>query len=711
MALQIVLLLAVSLQATPDAGPRILSVHLEGVRQLDAALAQSVLQSRPPRCRSFLLALPCAAGSFDWAEVFDRLVTGLLARDSARLDSLYQAWGFPDVRVAPRTERQDAGVRVIFRIDEGRPITVASLTVEGADAFRPPLELPAVLPLAEGQPYALRLLDASTQRLRALAAERGYPWAQVEVSGDVDAEARATVRLRIEAGPHARFGAAQPLTEPPLHAREIVPFVAWRAGEPFRPSRIERTLQRLRSLPVVEEAGAQLRAQPGDTLIPVILGVRPGRVHGFGVEGTVASVTCLSLFGRWQHRHLLGSPRVLTLSVGGSNLLAAETGGFPCSGTGEGDFRGRDWLLDADLWQPAGFGDGRTALRLGVFAERWSLPNAWIREGMGLRFALTHELGSRASLQLRYEPERSRRQAADLYFCGNYALCGTAQLDEATRPRWFAPVGAALLLTSQPAPGVVARQAPWWAPGAPLEAPSHWRYGLRASLDVATPASGSDYGFVRGAIEATATRVLGRTGEIAGRLRLGRVTGDQVLPPDARLYAGGLGSVRGAAQSLLGPAVLLADSAGAAACLPPRNVCILPSVDPDHFRLRPLAADAILEASLEARLWLGNTVQLAGFVDAGWVSRRNTDIALGLKRERLISPGLGLRAVSPLGPIRLDLALDPRAARDLPLYYRTADAVALLGLARYDPFEWDQPGGWTAFRRRLRLWVGVGQPF
>jgi len=407
---------------------------------------------------------------------------------------------------------------------------------------------------------------------------------------------------------------------------------------------------------------------------------------------------------------------VLTLSAGGSNLLAAETGGFPCSGTGEGDFRGRDWLLDADLLEPALFGDGSTTLRIGLFAERWSAANAYIREGAGLRLALTRELGSRASLQLRYQPERTRRAAADLYFCGNWALCGGAPLDEVTRPRWFAPAGASLALFSRPAPGQLQRPAPWWGAGERISAADPWRYGLRTSIDIANPASGSDFAFVRAGIEATATRAIGRTAEIAGRLRLAGVTGDEILPPDARLFAGGLGSVRGAAQSLLGPAVLLADSAGAAACLPPRNVCILPAVDPDHYRLRPLAADRLAEASLEARLWLSDGVQLAAFVDAGWVARRRSDavaegVALGIERERLVSPGLGLRAVSPLGPLRLDLAWDPRDARDVPLYYRTEGSVAFLGLARYDPFEWDRPRPWTAFRRRIRIWIGVGQPF
>jgi hypothetical protein len=479
---------------------------------------------------------------------------------------------------------------------------------------------------------------------------------------------------------------------------------------------MEETLRRLRALPAVSDAGIQVRAVPGDTLIPTIVGVRPARVHGFGVEGSVASVTCLTLYGRWQHRHLLGSPRVLTLTAGASNLLAEETGGFPCSGTGEGEFRGRDWMLDADLWQPALFGDGRTALRLGLFTERWSVANAFIREGAGARIGLTHELSSRAALRLEWKPERSRREAADLYFCGNYDLCTSAQLDSVTGLHGYAPAGLSLLLTSPAPPAVLQRAPPWWAAGAPLDFVAPWRYGVRVDVTGAAGVSGSDYSFARATLETSVTRVLGRTGELAGRIRLGIVTGDNILPPDARLFSGGLGSVRGAGQSLLGPAVLLADSAAAAACIPSGGECSVANVDPEHLRLRPLGGDRLIEASLEARLWLSDALQIAAFADLGLVERRAFELStvpasLGRRRETLLSPGLGLRALSPLGPLRLDIALDTRDLRSVPLFTRAADGIAFLGLARYDPFSWDGPGGWKEFRRRLRIWVGVGQPF
>ena len=704
----------VALQATPGAGPPIRSVRLEGAVSLDRDMLHAALETRPPRCRSLLLALPCALGPPGWAAVYERLEDpAQVERDAARIAEIYRDWGWADVRVAGRVDRRGGTVNVVFLIDEGEPTRLAAVHVEGEETFMPALDVPD-LPLRAGRPYAGPLLAATEQLLRGLAAERGHPYAQVEVSGDIDPATRtAVVTFRLDAGPPVRFGDIQVRATPPLRAAEVAKYVAYRPDDTFRPSRMAETVRRIEALPVVDSARIGLRPVTGSTVPTTVVG-SAGRVHGFGVEGTVASVTCVSLYGRWQHRHVLGVPRVLALTTGVSNLFAEQTGGFPCSGTGTGEFRGRDWLLDAELWQPSLFADPRTTLRIGVFAERWSLANAFIRDGAGARLSLARELSPGAAIRLSWHPERARRLAADFYHCSNYARCSTAQLDSAAARRWTAPLGLSLLLTSLPRPGDVLRPPPWWADAG--HALPQGRYTLRMDGDVAASFTGSAVTWRRASVEAAATRSFGRTGELAARIRIGAVGGDAVLPPDARLFAGGTSSVRGEAQSLLGPVVVVADSIGALACMPPRNVCILPGVDPDHFRLRPLGGDRLIEANIEARLWITDALQIAGFLDSGRLSSRGpleADVAvLAGRSASLTAPGFGLRARSPIGPVRLDFAFDPRSARELPLLTRAADgSIALLGLARWNPYTWDNSGGWTAFRRRWRVWLAVGQPF
>jgi translocation and assembly module TamA len=99
------------------------------------------------------------------------------------------------------------------------------------------------------------------------------------------------------------------------------------------------------------------------------------------------------------------------------------------------------------------------------------------------------------------------------------------------------------------------------------------------------------------------------------------------LPRDERLYAGGSGSVRGYGFQKAGP--LDGNSA-------------------------PIGGTSSLEAGIELRGKVTDTIGLVGFVEAGSVY----STALPDLGQRLYwGVGIGVRYYSPIGPIRLDLAV------------------------------------------------------
>jgi translocation and assembly module TamA len=125
---------------------------------------------------------------------------------------------------------------------------------------------------------------------------------------------------------------------------------------------------------------------------------------------------------------------------------------------------------------------------------------------------------------------------------------------------------------------------------------------------------------------------------LAGRVALGTIVGaarDQV-PAIERFYAGGGGSVRGIGFQLASP-------------LDARN--------------RPLGGRSLLEAALEARVRLTETIGFALFVDAGGAFEKPwPDFSGGLQ----LGAGAGLRYHTPIGPVRLDVGvpLDRRPVDD-----------------------------------------------
>lgn len=121
---------------------------------------------------------------------------------------------------------------------------------------------------------------------------------------------------------------------------------------------------------------------------------------------------------------------------------------------------------------------------------------------------------------------------------------------------------------------------------------------------------------------------------LAGRIAFGVSLADDVtdLPVDLRFFSGGGGSVRGYEYQALSP----------------RNAIN-----------QIIGGRSLIEGSVEVRSWLWDDIGLAAFVDAGSASDANIpafdDIGVGV--------GLGARYRTPVGPIRLDvaLALDPPA--------------------------------------------------
>src|SRR5690606_36260952 len=137
-------------------------------------------------------------------------------------------------------------------------------------------------------------------------------------------------------------------------------------------------------------------------------------------------------------------------------------------------------------------------------------------------------------------------------------------------------------------------------------------------------------------------------------------------------------------------------------------------IDPELVTVRPTGGDRLIEANLEARFWLTSSFQLAAFVDYGQLTGevRGLPLPRDALRQSLVTPGIGFRLITDLGPIRVDVGYDPSGVRTLPLLIDDEmGGIRAAGLVRFDPFEWDSPGGWRAFTRRLQVHMAIGQAF
>ncbi|MBX3569123.1 MAG: outer membrane protein assembly factor [Rhizobiaceae bacterium] len=115
---------------------------------------------------------------------------------------------------------------------------------------------------------------------------------------------------------------------------------------------------------------------------------------------------------------------------------------------------------------------------------------------------------------------------------------------------------------------------------------------------------------------------------LAGRLAAGSIVGASLddIPADRRFYSGGGGSVRGYAYQGIGPR--LADGT-------------------------PTGGLSYVEASVEMRYSLTDTIGIVPFVDVGTVSATEYPDFSQIKA----GAGIGLRYLTPFGPLRIDGAI------------------------------------------------------
>jgi len=126
---------------------------------------------------------------------------------------------------------------------------------------------------------------------------------------------------------------------------------------------------------------------------------------------------------------------------------------------------------------------------------------------------------------------------------------------------------------------------------------------------------------------------------LAERVALGSIVGTSLehVPADRRFYSGGGGSVRGYSYQGIGPR------------------------DIDN---QPIGGLSFFETSVEMRIALTDTIGIVPFVDAGTVSTKSTPDFSDMK----VGAGVGLRYITPFGPLRIDAALPLNRERGDPRF-------------------------------------------
>jgi len=630
-------------------------------------------------------------------------------RDVVRLLLLYRQSGYMSAVVDTSVIRTAKDVHITFRIHEGDAVRVARLDVLGVAGLLDTVRLRRALPLQVGDPFNRFLLQASADTIVARLRNAGYPYAEVLRNFDSEAGVRrAEVILEAVPGPPMRVGevAIHGLVE--VDAATVRRMLAVRPGEPFRQDALYQSQRDLYGMGVFRSASVLLvdslppangeGGGPRDSTVRVVVQVQEGPQHRLRLGAGYGSVECFRVQTGWTANDFLGAARTLDLSA----RLSKIGGGAPQSTKGFRQlcspfFSDSTWTVDtlnytlgATLRQPAFLSRAHTAT-VGLFAERRSELNAYTREAVGGNVEVTFNARRRIPVAVGYAYSVGRTTAAAAKYCSLFRVCTEASQEFLKNRRPFGAVTVAAVRDRvnnalDPTEGTL----------------------ITATLLHASRAVGSDtlYEFNRGELEIARYHPIGRRIVFAWRVRGGTILPQDItvnsqpvafVPPDQRFYGGGPNSVRGYGRNELGPRVYVTTD----------------TVTLGGVLAYPTGGNSAVVLNAELRFpspIFAQRMRLGLFVDAGQVWERGEQ--LPVVRGLRVTPGLGLRFTTPLGPVRIDAAYNGYAAEPGPLYFQNnADNSLTLRLNPDSTVVTYQPVRPSSFWRRLVVQFALGQAF
>lgn len=651
--------------------PEVVRLDIRGNEVFRGDSLRGAIVNRETECR--LPGLVCALG-IDLRRR-NYLQPRELPLDMLRLEYYYRQRGYREASVDTLIERGDGEVRVTFVIDEGEPVRIDSLEVvlwdEVADT-----SLISEVAIEPGEALDDLRLDAARDSLTSRLRDEGYANAEVLVSNFVPTGSRlARVTFDVYPGPAARFGPVEVFGNRELDSLSVVRMLPFGTGDLYRARQVAEGQRNLYGLELIQSARIVERIEPGDTVVPLEVFVGEGQLHRVRTGVGWTTLDCLNAEAQWASRNFGGGARRLTVRGRVSNILAEELNATACSQAGSGRFAELNGQISVELVQPW-FLSPRNTLSASAFFERQSVPNVFVRRALGLNLAASRNLGRRAVLSLGYQPTLTQLDAAEVFLCSSFLACLPSDLRVFRESNWLS--------------GITARLTQDWRNS--LLNPSSGYYWL-LDLEHARDYTGSDFAFDRVALEGSAYHQAGsfvfatrvRAGLVGSGSFLGAEAGGvELVHPQKRFFSGGANSVRGFAENELGPRMLttaveqvlgVPEGQSAPVCRPEQlavdadlgqlGMCD-PSALPDAaFAFRPVGGTWVAEANVEMRFPLFiPDLQGVVFFDAGqvWVGRSEASL-----RDLATSPGVGVRYMSPIGPIRVDLGYGSRPAERLPV--------------------------------------------
>jgi translocation and assembly module TamA len=569
------------------------------------------------RARSDLDRLKTVLESYGYYQSYVGITIDGLPLDDPRLGE----------ELTARAKGDDAVVKITFSI--GPLYHLRKVEIVG----EVPKSLEGALGLRTGDPAVAANVLAAGERLQTALEDEGYAFAKVDppVAQEIPAERVLDVSFRVSTGEKVEIGPIRIRGLKRMHESFVRRRLLIHQGEEYGAGKVERARKDLLALGVFTSVTVQTDTKPDSSgQVPITFRIRERPLHAVSLSGAYSTDLGGSAGVSWTNRDVAGRADQLTLSASVINLggsTAANGIGYDLSGK---------YLIPE-------FAHRDQSLQFALQALNQSLQ-AYDQRAITFGTTLTRKLSSiwTATVGITATAERIRQE-------GFYNLsCAATGCPDPKPPVYYhsgctAPGCIETLFTTERLPSHYELIAIPFALiynttglNSPIEDPTH---GIRASFSEAPTLSLGTRNAKFFITQANIAYYLdlhdlglnhdpGRSvlalRALAG---LAQGAGQFGLPPDQRFYAGGSGTIRGYRYQAVGPT------------FPVDN--------------NPIGGAAINAGTVEYRQRIGQSLGFAVFVDGGQVSENVNPLNATLR----FGTGAGVRYYTPIGPIRLDVAI------------------------------------------------------
>lgn len=625
-------------------------------------------------------------------------------RDVFRVQVFYKQSGFPDVQVDTVVRRTPEDIYITFRITEGAPVLVDSLAVSGLDSVPATVGEAAVLdlPLRKGDVFNRYVMQATADTIARRLRNRGYPTAEVLVGYEQRTEERlASVSLDVQPGQRAIIGEVRISGQERVDSTMVIQLLSARPGGLYSEADLFESQRNLYSSDLFRLASVNIdtaRFQPGNDSVPLTVQVTentPYRARvglGYGTDDCFRGNTGVTM------RNFLGGGRIVDLSARVSKVGVGRPANWGlqrslCESLSQDSIGSRllNYNLTAAVRRPAFLSPNNT-LVFTAFTERRSEFRVFLRQETGVSVGINRQSPNRRlPLALTYTLSYGRTEASEFSFCAFFNAC---------RPEDAAFLGQRRRQATLSATATIPRA------NNPLDPTRGYVASGEVTIASRFIGSSSVHQFARLVGEYSWYRPVARDVVFSWRVRGGAIFAPSIelqsgiashyVPPEQRFYGGGPNDVRGFQRNELGPVVYVVPRARIANLKDPDS-----SPNPDSVRVAAAGGNTTATGNVELRFpapIFRERLRIAAFVDAGTVWERGATDPLVR-----VTPGVGLRIATPLGPARLDLAYNRHSLAPGTLFVIEEDN-SLTPDASRSPFALNRPGSFT-------LHFAVGQPF